>query len=88
MSNDVAVENNMSKEQFFKSWSLALEILDKKFSSDVAEFYYETFKHISFDKFNLAIKEILRYKKYPSIPLPNEIFLALGIDNNSFDDCI
>lgn len=63
----------MSKEEFLKHWALALEILGKDFSIDVAEFYYAEFKHLKVEVFSEALRKTMVNKRYPNIPLPAEI---------------
>lgn len=53
---------------------------DKPFSKERTKIYFEILKDIPIENMELAVKELMKRKRYPVFPLPSEIRKAAGFD--------
>jgi len=53
---------------------------DKPFSKQRTKIYFEILKDIPIENMELAVKELMKRKRYPVFPLPSEIRKAAGFD--------
>ena len=69
-----------------KRFGILLSILqetfspDKLFSKERTKIYFEILKDIPIENMELAVKELMKKKRYPVFPLPSEIRKAAGFD--------
>tara|TARA_R110001606_G_scaffold141321_2_gene280459 strand:- start:4663 stop:5034 length:372 start_codon:yes stop_codon:yes gene_type:complete len=67
-------EVNLSKEIFWKYMLIAQDMSGKTLLNETSKFYYESLKHLTNQQYVDAIIQVMREKKYPTLPMIGDIF--------------